>query len=226
MDKKYTAEYWNKIKIGSIIQLDDTQTLEFLLEEGMPVSDNGADFEVARIKELSLNDGSVKMKLVWMQLKEIVWYLVVHEVDGEIKLKIYYEPDWFNVGNREDMHENDCQFLFEAPEDEDAEPEELSFATAIEDEGIEYKSFLGVMFGTSLEDGTEDFVSVVDLSTDTECDDTDLLIIELCNATVEEQLDDEGYTIDDTIVHIDHLNSFVMYLKGCSVEMNDVEVLT
>lgn len=95
---KYNIDYWNKIKIGSIVQLDDQQTLEFLLEQGMPVSSNGADFEVVRIKDLSLNDDSVKMKLVYLQLEDIVWYLVVNNLEGEISLKIYYQPDSF-LGN-------------------------------------------------------------------------------------------------------------------------------
>ena len=237
MDKKETIEYWNKIKVGSIIQLDDTQTLEFLINEGMTVSSNGADFEVVRLKELSLNDDSVKIKLAYIQLKDIVWYLTVWNVEGEIKLKVYYEPDWFNVGSREDMLENEYYHLFEAPDDEEnVIVEDLSFATTIlevevdeeEDEEVEvvYNSFLGVMYGSSIEDGEEDFATVVDLFTEDETEDTDLLIIELCNATVQEQLDEDGYTDGDTIVDIDHANSFVMYLKGCSVELNDVEVLT
>lgn len=227
MDKKETIEYWNKIKVGSIIQLDDTQTLEFLLNEGMPVSSNGADFEVVRLKELSLNDGSVKFKLVYIQLKDIVWYLAVWNIEGEIKLKIYYEPDWFNVGSREDMLENEFYHLFEAPDDEEnVIVEDLSFSTTIDDEDVVYNSLLGVMFGSSIEDGEEDFATVVDLFTEDETEDTDLLIIELCNATVHEQLDEDGYTVDDPIVDIDHSNSFITYLKGCSVELNDVEVLT
>ena len=222
---KQNMSYWNKIRIGSIIQLDDQQTLEFLIEEGLSVSSNGADFEVVRIKELSLNDGSVKMKIVYIQLKDIVWYLIVNDIEGDIKLKIYYQPEDFTCGNRDDVIKNEFFELFEQPEEEDYVASDLIFATDITLDDIEYKTFYGVMYGSSTEDGEEDFATVVELSTETECEDTDLLIIELCNVEVEEQLDDDGYTEADPIVDIDSSDSFVMYLKGCSVEMNDVEIL-
>ena len=77
---KHSQAYWNKIRVGSIIQLDDTQTLEFLIENGKAVSSNGADFEVVRMKDISLNDGSVKMKLVYIQLDDVVWYLIVWNI--------------------------------------------------------------------------------------------------------------------------------------------------
>jgi len=222
---RYSIDYWNKIKVGSIIQLDDQQTLEFLLAEGLTVSSNGADFEVVRVKDISLNDDSVQMKIVYLEFKDILWYLVVLNTGGEISLKIYYQPDDFIFGNRKDMLENECFYLFEAPEDEDnVIPEDLIFSTKIEDEEIEYKSFYGVMYGTSVEEGKEDFATVVELSTKEDCEDTDLLIIELCNVAIENQ--PEEYEDSEPIVDIDSSNSFIMYLKGCSVEMNDVEILT
>lgn len=225
---KYSQEYWNKIKVGSIIQLDDTQTLEFLIEQGKKVSSNGADFEVVRVKDISLNDGSIKMKVVYIQLDDIVWYLIVHNVEGEIKLKIYYQPDDFVFGNREDLLENECFYLFDAPEDEEnVVAEDLVFTTHWEEDATIYKSLLGVTYGTSTEAGEkDDFVTVVQMATEIECDDTDLLIIELCNVEVKEQLDNDGYTEGEPIVDIDSSNSWVMFLRGCSVEMNDVEVLT
>jgi hypothetical protein len=224
---KYKENYWNKIKVGSIIQLDDTQTLEFLLENGMPVSSNGADFEVVRVKDLSLNDDSVKMKLVYIQLDDILWYLVVHNVENEITLKIYYQPDDIDFGNRQDLLDSDCYYLWEEPEDVDnIVLTDLVFSTEIDEDGIIYKSLIGAMHGTSVEVGEKDnFATVVELSTETECEDKDFLIIEVCNVEVEEQLED-GYLVGGPIVNIDTSNSFVMFLRGCSVQMNDVEVLT
>ena len=224
---KYKANYWNKIKVGSIIQLDDTQTLEFLLENGHPVSSNGADFEVVRVKDLSLNDGSVRMKLVYIQLDDILWYLVVHNVENEITIKIYYQPDDMDFGNRQDLLDADCHFLFEEPADADnIVPEDLVFATQIDEGGTIYKSSVGIMHGTSVEkDEEDDFATVIELSTETECEDKDFLIIEVCNVEVEEQVED-GYLVGDPTIDIDSSNSFVMFLRGCSVQINDVEVLT
>ena len=225
---KYSQAYWNKIRVGSIIQLDDTQTLEFLINEGKEVSSNGADFEVVRIKDISLNDDSIKLKLVYIVLDDIIWHLAVWNVEGEIKLKIYYQPDYFEFGNRSDLLERECFYLFEAPEDEEnVVPEDLVFTTHWEEENAVFTSMHGVTYGTSVEAGEDDdFATVVSMTTDAELEDTDILILEFCKAEVEEQLDDEGYTIDDPIINIDSTNSWVMFLKGCSVEMNDVEVLT
>ncbi len=230
MDKNSQA-YWNKVRVGSIVQLDDTQTLEFLIEQDKEVSSNGADFEVVRIKDISLNEGSVKMKIIFLQFDDILWYLIVEDVEGEIKLKIYYQPDDFVFGNREDMLENNYFYLFEAPEDEEnVVAEDLVFTTHWEEEDVEeiavYDSLLGVTYGTSVEAGeSDDFVTIVSMTTEVECEDTELLILEFCNVEVEEQLDDDGYTEADPIVDIDSANSWVMFLRGCSVQMNDVEIL-
>lgn len=226
--KKDSQEYWNKIKVGSIIQLDDTQTLEFLMEQDLPVSSNGADFEVVRIKDISLPDNDMSLKFVSIQLGEVLWYLAVWTVGGEIKLKIYYQPDDFEFGNRFDLLESECFYLFETPEDEEnVVAEDLVFTTNWEEGDTIYTSPHGVMYGTSVESGeSDDFATVVEMTTETECEDTDLLIIEFCNVEVEEQLDEDGYTEADPIVDVDSSNSWVMFLRGCSVQMNDVEVLT
>ena len=225
---KYSQAYWNRIRVGSIIQLDDTQTLEFLLEQDKEISSNGADFEVVRIKDISLNDASIKMKLVYIQFDDILWYLIVWDLSGEIKLKIYYQPDYFECGNREDILEKECFYLFEAPDDEEnVIAEDLVLTTNWEEEDAVFGSMHGVTYGTSVESGEEDdFATVVSMTTETECEDTDILILEFCKVEVVEQLDDEGYTEDDPIINIDSTNSWIMFLKGCSVEMNDVEVLT
>jgi hypothetical protein len=214
---KYKIDYWNNIKVGSIVQLDDEQTLEFLLTQKLPVSSNGADFEVVRIKELSLNEGSVKMKLVYLQLNDILWYLVISDICGEISLKIFYQPDDFNFGNREDVVKDGSLYVFAAPEDEqNYSVKDLLLTTHLEEGDIEYNSMNGVMYGTSNEDGIdEDFLTLVELHTETKCQDTDLLIIELCS--IKNRL---AKNID-----IDNINSFIMYLKGNLVQINDVEVL-
>ena len=224
---KYEISYWNKIKVGSIIQLDDTQTLEFLLDRGLTVSSNGADFEVVRIKDLDLNNNSIKMKVVYIQFDDILWYLVISNINNEIILKIYYQADDIIFGNRQDLLDNQCFDLFEEPEDENSIIiEDLNFATQIDEDGIIYNSLLGQMNGLSKEDGeNHDFVTVVELSTETECEDTDLLIIEASSLSVKEQIED-GYLIGEPTVEIDALNSFIMFLRGCLVQFNDVEVLT
>ena len=223
---KYDIQYWEKAKVGSIIQLDDTQTLEFLLDQGKEVSDNGADFEVVRIKNFSLNDNTVKIKMFFIQYEDIVWYLVVKVLDKEAIVKVYYEPDDFECGNREDMLQNECFFLFEAPEDEEnVIAEDLVFSTEIEEGDDIFKSDMGVMFGSCTEDGKEDFATVVELFTKSENENPDLMIVELNNVNVEEQLDEDGYTEDDPIVDIDSSDSYIMYLQGCSIELNDVEIL-
>lgn len=226
MMDKYQKAYWNKIHVGSIIQLDDMQTLEFLVEQGVNVTEHGADFQVVRIKDMSLNDGSIKMKIVWLQLDDILWYLTVWNVEGEIKLKIYYQPDDFICGNRLDLLKRECFYMFEAPEDEEnVIAEDLVFTSTWDEDDIVYNSLHGVVYGTSVEDGKEDFATVVSMTTEEECEDTDVLIIELCNVDVEEQVDNDGYADGEPEVHINSTDSWVMLLKGCSVEMNDVEVL-
>ena len=223
---KYNVQYWDKAKVGSIIQLDDTQTLEYLMEQGKKVSEHGADFEVVRIKKLSLNDDSIKIKIIYIQLEDMVWYLIVKTLGDEAIVKVYYEPDDFECGNREDLLQNDCFYLFEEPEDaENYLAEDLVFAKEIALDGDDFKSEMGVMYGSSFEDGDEDFATVVELSTKADNENPDSMIIELSNVDVQEQLDEDGYEEDDPIVDIESSNSYIMFLRGCSVELNDVEIL-
>ena len=223
---KYDIDYWDKGKVGSIIQLDDTQTLEFLMEQGKQVTEHGADFEVVRIKNFSLNDNSVKIKMFYIQYEDVLWYLVVKILDNEAIVKIYFEPDDFECGNREDLLKAECFYLFEAPEnEEDYLAEDLAFATTIDMGDEVFQSDMGAMYGSCFEDGEEDFSTVVELSTESDNDNPDLMIVELSNVNIEEEPDDEGYSTGEVALDINSSDTYVMFLQGCSIQLNDVEIL-
>jgi hypothetical protein len=222
--EKTSKKYWDSIKVGSIVQLDDQQTLEFLIEKGFEGIEHGADFEVKRIKDISEQDNLAIWRIIYIEFKEILWYLVIKMIDGENQLRIYYQPDDFDCGNREDMINNYSEYLFKHIEDMDnCNLNDLEFADSIMDHEFEYTSE-GVFYGASVEDGKEDFATVVEYATDTECENPYLLVLELCNVETIEQYDEDD-DVCGSETDIDFNNGFIMLLQGCDVNINDIEVL-
>jgi hypothetical protein len=216
---KINSDYWMNVKVGDIIQLTDEQTIEYLLEEGVEGITNGADFVVQRIKVITEQDNIAKWILYFVELQEIVWYIVAKIIDDDVDVKVYYQPDDFKTGNRQDMIDNDCWWLYDTPDIiafEDLDVVDLVFNKNIEQEENITFSAEYIFYGKSREDEEDDFATVIEYEADTECDNPDILVLELC----EIQEDEENENIN-----IDFRNSFIMLLQGCNIGINEISVL-
>lgn len=227
MDKKYTSEYWENIAVGDIIQLTDEQTIEHLLDQGKNDVEHGADFEVKRIKDITEQQGLAKWKFVYIELDEILWFLVIKFLGEDVEIRIYYQPDDFECGTKADLVNSDFQWLFEEPKDTDNyNPADLDFTQEIEQDDGSVFTTEAIMFGESKEDGDTDFATIIEYSTEAECDNPNILILELCSTSKETDVEEtELGTITETDVEIDSDNGFVMLLYGCPAKISEVELL-
>lgn len=135
-----TPEFWkNKIIAGkSVIHLADQQTLLTAIREGN--YNGGKDYIAQRIRKIRERSGL--MEYVMIDLGESLW-LVLKIVDTAIDVRVYEEVDTdaFSPGNRADMIRNERYWLFQAPESENFNYNELlytySMNHAMEVEGQE-----------------------------------------------------------------------------------------
>ena len=195
--------YSDNIQKGSKIQFDSEKLF------GTPLA--GVKFKASRIIDFYLNDNSIHIKFIYLTSDNVIRYLLFMEENGKTQLKFYHKPDWFNIGNREDILENQCHFIFKQLE-ENFLIEDLPFSTEIKNDEIIYKSKLGAMYGSASEDGVDNFSTIVELATDSECKNTECMIVEMCNTYSE--YDVEGINDSDR---------YIMYLEGFPLHISELK---
>ena len=215
MIDKNTFTYWDNIKVGDIIQLTDKQTIEYLIKEGIKNIENGADFKVVRIKDIAEQKNLIKWKILYIELNNFQWYLIIKEIGGDVQVKIYYQPDDFKNGNRQDIVDSNFRYFFKEPSDvNNFKVEDLEFTDIIkEDNGTEFKAD-AIFYGTAIEDGEETFATVIEYRTDRDVENPELLILEFNNINKDEEK-----------VDVDFTNSFITYLQGCLANVEEISVL-
>ena len=188
MDNKESAQYWRNIKPHSIITLRDEQGIEDSLEKEGSVK--GVDYEVNSIQRIMENNSLAEWLFFNLADKDQNVWLMVKIVDEQISLKVYFEVDEFEQGNRKDIIEREDLWLFEKPEDlEHFDYNDLKYALEIiqpTDKGkiIFRQKGQGELFGTCtqnpVQSGMEEiFTTIVEYDTVDDCDNPELLILEL-----------------------------------------------
>jgi len=225
--------HWQSAKLNDIIQLKDEQTISYLMDEGHENISHGADFTIRRKRQISSQDGNAKWLIYDIEFATFTWYLVVKSNGPDFDLYIYYVPDGFEDGDRNDIVSK-SDWLLEVWE-EGKELKDLEFAKEIqESEDIIYTTG-GAQYGMCVEDGDKSFATVVEYKTDAEHDNPLMMAIELNQiepwSTKEESVeeDEDGYVevevSHESGVNINEDSSYIMLLQGCSVALNDVDIL-
>lgn len=217
-----TKKFWKQLKIGDIIGLQDKQAIEDQMKEGKELGET--DYEVRCIKTFKV-DGELgrlaEYLLIELVQGEETIFLSVKIVDDHIYLRVFFEVEEFEQGNRVDMLENDCEWIFEEPEDtEDFNFTDLEYAKSIvqkvDEEEVEFTllpqgELSGECTSNPKESGIGDvFMTLAEYSTDVDCGNPYLLIIE------EEvvQSDDDNTEIPDG----DYNNDDDYYGDACDEE--------
>lgn len=236
---KTVPAYWTTLKKGQLVQLSDEQTISYLMGQGYKNITHGADFEVQRKRSVTSQDGKIKWWIFDITLDNFTWYLVVKILSSdEIETKVYYIPDDFKDGDRNDMFENDQGWLFEEPDKpHNTLAKDLQFVQEIiegqEPDQIVYKA-IGCTYGVCVDqsDETKDFSTVIEYHTSKEgVENPDLLILEL-NAisgwserdVEEDEWGDVTITITEG-VDVNEETSYICLFQGCSVRPSDISIL-
>jgi hypothetical protein len=231
---KTTLAYWEQIQRGDLIQLSDEQTIADLMEDGCQNIEHGADFEVTRIRKISAQQGSARWLIFDISLSSFQWVVVVKSVGVGLDVKVCYTPDDFNDGSRQDMMDNDCLWLFENRDNIDSSTlSELTFASCIEEGEDTIYSTNGSEFGECREYDEKSFATITEYLTESDVENPELIILEFNNieewSNSEEQEDEDDFE-EISVEHssgvtIDEENSFITFLQGCRVDLNDIKLL-
>lgn len=234
VSNKESLSHWDSAKIGDIIQLKDEQTLSYLMESKVENITHGADFTIKRRRRITANEGRAVWLLLDIELQEFLWCLVVKSNGPDFDLFVYYTPDGFIDGDRNDIIDN-SDWLMEVWED-GTELKDLPFAKEVKQgEDIIFKTS-GPQYGTCVEDNDKSFATVVEYSTDAAGEENPLLMVVEFNQLEEWSEREESLAEDDyddievevsveSGVNINEDSSYIMLLQGCSVPVGDVDVL-
>lgn len=227
---KNTKKFWNNIKVGDIIGLQDKQEIEAQIEDGNQLGET--DYEVKYIRTFSAEgDHGILATYLLIEIenseKDENLFLSVKLVDNEISLKIFYEVQEFEPGDRYDAINRGDEWIFEEPEETDNfRYSDLEYASTIirdidENEISFTKLPQGDLHGSCIsipeESGVGDiFVTLVEYSTDSECDNPYLMIIEEEELEIDKG-DDWDYADDDYDEELDSTD----YEECCDEEEKD-----
>jgi len=227
-----TKKFWKQLKIGDVIGLQDKQAIEDQMEEGKELGET--DYEVRSIKTFKA-DGDhgclAEYLLVELVQSEETIFLSVKIVDVEVCLRVYYEVQEFDQGNRADMLENDCEWIFEEPEDtENFNLSDLVYAQSItqkvDEEDIEFTllpqgELSGGLTNIPKESGIGDvFMTLAEYSTDVDCGNPYILITEEEFIKTDED-DDDNNNLDDGNLYNDDGYS-EDFFDGGMIQDNDI----
>jgi len=232
---KEKLSHWESAEIGDIIQLKDEQTISFLMDEGHENLTHGADFTVQRIRKIPAQVGNASWLVLSIEFADFSWSLIVKSDGSDFDLYVYYVPDGFVDGDRNDIIDN-SDWLMEEWDEDKVGLKDLPFASEIQqEEDIIFKTN-GPEYGTCNEDGDKSFVTVVEYSTDEDDVDNPLMMAiefnqykDYENSEDNEVEDEDGdFDVETTVdsgVEVDEDSSYIMLLQGCSVTSSDVDIL-
>lgn len=244
---KTEASHWDRLKPGDHINLKDRQTLELLMGEGARSFALGADLTVRRVQRIvernDLMQWSVcELEGIPLKDAEDTWYLVVKRVDEEFDLRVMFVPSDFRPGTRADMMNWGVRWLFKPPEDENHfRPGELDFTDEIDqtlDDGrtVVYRAKAqGILFGTMTEEprrsGLEQpqFAAVLEYRADAECDNPELLLLELGGVKLPNfkgvESAEQARAIEAAARDASRDGGLIVFMQGVNVGTQDVDVL-
>lgn len=184
-----TKNFWKKLKVGDIIGLQDKQAIEDQMDEGKTLGETYTVRSIKTFKAEGEHGCLAEFLLVEMDKEEETLYLSIKLVDKDVTLRVFYEAEEFEQGNREDILAREEEWLFKEPEDtNDFDPGDLEYASSIiqniDDEDVEFTQLpQGELHGSCTvvpeETGVGNvFMTLVEYSTDVDCDNPYMLVIE------------------------------------------------
>lgn len=208
------------IKVGDIVTLKDEQTILDLMKSGVDDAANGVDAAITRIRKFKNDELNVHWVLCDLeysnQSNEL--FLVAKIAGDSMDIRVFFIPDDFTPGSRNDLLNDDAYWLFQEPKDlENFIPSELKFSEVInqiiDDEEINYKSKNGEIYGEVVEHpgGDEEFATIMEWVADIECENPEIICFEIGG------LDEDGDPIPD--------GGFVLFFQGASIGVNDLEIM-
>lgn len=218
---KRNPTYWRAIKPESTLTLTDDQALR--------ESISGEEYFVSQVIKICEKDGICEwifFELAGQGDTPDAW-LMAKLVDQEVDIRVFFESESFNPGNREDMIQQDNMFLFQKPEDpDDFEYDDLAYAKHI---GWDFSA----AEASDDEDGDDihvDYnVKIGELQGDVSYDPHQLGETELLATVVEFDTSDETTCPELLILEIGHPENdeggLIRLLFGNRIKPTEVEVL-
>lgn len=212
--------FWEDIKPGSVLVLNDAQAMMEAVKRGQD-ADGGINYEIKRILRLKELNNLAGWTLLKLEGVDEVWFMV-KVVGQEIDLRIYFEVPEFESGNRADMIAKEMHWLFENPgPDWQSNYNELQYTTSVnidQNPGdnspatrttYQQKPF-GVMYARCSEEpkqaASDDYLAtIVEYATTDKAENPEMLFLELGG----EDRREGGY---------------IMMMLGCAVSASDVRV--
>jgi len=232
--KKEKLSHWESAKVDDIIQLKDEQTIGFLMEEGHENLTHGADFTIKRIRKIEAQEGKAEWLILNMEFADFQWYFIAKSNGADFDMFIYYVPDGFEDGDRQDITDK-ADWLMEVWED-GTELKDVSFAKEIQQGEATLFKTDGAVYGMCREDGDKSFASVVEYSTDDPEEENPLMLaiefneLEAWSEREESVEEDEDGDVEVEVtvesgVNINEDSSYIMLLQGCRVSIGDVDLM-
>ena len=162
-----------KLKVGSIVRLSDSQTIHEQFQQKNYV--DYIEARVASVKVFTEQNAAVKITLAQLDIENL--YVINIEAEDDDGYSILsFVPDAFKPGNREDMLQNGCAWIFAEPEDVDNFIlNDLSFSANIFNDEIEYTPLHDTIYGDS---NDKKMFAMVHYRSTKNCDNTECLILE------------------------------------------------
>ena len=113
---KEKLDHWQSAKLEDIIQLKDEQTISYLMEQGHENLTHGADFTIKRKRKIKAMEGKAEWLILDIEFKDFLWHLIVKSNGSDFDLYVYFAPDGFVDGDRNDIIDN-ADWLMEVWED-------------------------------------------------------------------------------------------------------------
>jgi hypothetical protein len=229
---KVSLERWRQVKVGSIINLSDKQTIDFMIDRGKKNIVAGVDFVVTRKRTICSKEGFTNIIILDIESDNIRWYVAVWAEGRDFDVYVYYRPDDVPDGNRKTLLDAKCDWLFKDRADFwDVNPYELEWIDYIEQdkEGEEPCRFTAFapFYGTLSEEGEDEMFSTVilfnTLSQKSQNPDALLLELNTISEVTTNTEDDNAYYVEKN-KKIDTTGSYVLFLQGIMVS-DDIEPL-
>jgi len=134
---KYQAEFWRTVKVGQTVVLSDEQAIEDALKAGKGKTE--MDYLVKSIRVIEDRKTGIEWRFLRLESPDNLWILI-KIVDREFDLRAYFEPSDFQPGDRQDLLDHECYWMFDEPADpNNYRLNDLQFARSFEIEGCVYE---------------------------------------------------------------------------------------
>lgn len=186
---------WQSLEVGDIITLKDEQTKD-LIEDKADRATEGKDLVIEEIEEINVQGADIKFlvfKFTDMSNHDKAPLTIITKIVGKkMDIRVYFQPDDFEPGDRQEQLDNDRGWLFNEPEDMgDFSPADLEMIDSLgtPGEGSEIIPFSkkGETFHaeTRLDDNRMSFIQVTEWLAAEECKNPECIAIEYGGLDIE-----------------------------------------